>query len=212
MRSVLQDISTNLKINEFIDQEFGEDRKYLEQYHTIQSDTLNELILKVYGSSLRRNLEPQFTDLLSQKGLKDWKVTIIPTSEVNLDRVAKLETQVSDVGKVFSHIDSLENIQNQKDTDIQQLQNKIKASMLDNDYFHSVCTSTKEEFPDLEEIAIGTLPFEMYGDSTRMERKDIVICKWKNEVSTKEFDNLEDRLKLYLKGKLDRKEITIIRA
>lgn len=212
MRSVLQDISTNLKINEFIDQEFGEDRKYLEQYHTIQSDTLNELILKVYGSSLRRNLEPQFTELLSQKGLTDWKVTIIPTSEVNLDRVAKLETQVSDVGKVFSHIDSLENMQLQKDSDIQQLQNRIKAGMLDNEYFHNVCTSTKDEFPALEEIAIGTLPFETYGDTTITARKDVVICKWKKEVSAKDYPALEEKLKLYLKGKLDRKEITIIRS
>lgn len=206
MRKVIRSNYTTQKIKTFITQEFGEERRYLEDYLVIQTDTLNELILKVYGTSESKSYKQRYQESLEKIGLEGWKVSILPTSEVNLDRVARLETQIDDTDKMFSHIDSLQGIKSQQQSSIDLLKTKLRESMLDTVYFNDICMKTKERFPDLQEISIGQLPYQDFATGANSS-KDIVIIKWNEDVDKKSVPALEKNLQFYLEGSLNKDKI-----
>ena len=210
MRGVIKEITIKKKIESFVMNEFGQDRKYLEDYLVIETDTLNELILKIYGSSESKASKKRYEDSLAVRGLQDWRVTILPTSEVNLARVAQLETQIGNNGKMVAHMDSLQNIKTEQELNIQKLKNELRSTMLDSTFFKEVCLQTKVKFPDLSEIAIGILPNQDFGTNSTLN-KDIVIVRWSEEVNPKSIEIEEAKLKLYLEGRLNKDTIILFR-
>ncbi len=210
MRNVIGEARTEQRLETFINKEFGEDRKYLEDYLHIDHDTLNELILKVYGSEDSEELRLKYEDQLAEVGLSDWDVTILPTSEVNLERVARLETQIDDADRLISRVDSIENVKSEQQSDIKELKLRLKQNMLDSTYFADICIKTKEKFPELEEIAIGNIPFRNFIDSTR-SNQDIVVIEWTKSTNPKSYRLLEEKLRLYLEGRLDKDDLILLR-
>lgn len=94
------------RINTFISTEIGDQEIYLDDYELVQlDDDTQELILKVYGDIISRDKIPQYEASLEKLGLKNTIVEIIPTSEINLEKIRQLEKELSDVGaRINSHI------------------------------------------------------------------------------------------------------------
>ena len=82
--------------------------------------------------------------------------------------------------------------------------------MLDSTYFDSKCKMAYDNFPELVKIAIGSIPFQNFQDSTSAFQ-DIVIVKWKEDISPLSLTQLEKNLGFFLKGTLNKSELIMIR-
>ncbi len=210
LKKLIYEIQTKQKIEAFLTSEFGTQKKYLEDYITIESDSINELFLKVYGNSDKKKFKTSYEKKLDSLGLKDWRVTILPTSELNLERISSIESQIDEVDKIYNLIDSVENIKSVYDANLLAFQLKNNKSSSDSTFIKNVYIKTKEKFPELDEIAIGKLPFKDFETKSEID-KDILIIKWNSNLNANNYSNLEEKLSLYIEGWLNKDSIILIR-
>ncbi len=105
-RGVLKDVRTDVKTKSFIEEYIGEDEIYLDEYEIVASDTMNWLVLKVYGNEINPSKIPEYNNGLVKSGLRNTKVKIIPTSEVDITDVATLETKITGIEKIATQLEA----------------------------------------------------------------------------------------------------------
>ena len=97
LSNVLQQINTQRTIKDFIENDFGDNKIYLDGYTILESDTISTLVLKVYGDAISPDNEMDYIDRLEKKGLPGWNVQIIKSSEVDLNKIKTLEEKIQEI-------------------------------------------------------------------------------------------------------------------
>lgn len=207
LRTVLEKETLKHKIEQFITENIGQDQIFLDSYTTGVIDSTNFLILKVYGDAISVDHVPDYKNGLRKLGLDHWDIKIIPTSEVDLDRVNSIEDKLSGLEKISTKYDVVIKEKEDQNIMIETLQKKLSELKMDSSSFNQVCLELKIIYPDIEELSFGnvqTSNYEAYDDQTF-----VLIIKWtvpRNSVIRKK----EDQILKFIKTRLQINDVIII--
>lgn len=190
---VLKRVRTDIKIQNFIDEGIGDDKVYLDDYQYVVNDTTKAILLKVYGNKINQSRSAEFEDMLRELGLKDTKVQIIPTSEINLDRINKLESEINGVQHLASQLNVVQEEKLENDKLIEVLKSEISSFRLDSIEFGNLCSELKAIQPDISSINYAQgqrFDFEKYSDKV-----PIIIVEWKGPIRKSKTNQINAFLK-----------------
>jgi len=208
-KRVLKEYQTEKKIQEFVTDYIGEDQKYIDEYKLVHSDSINRLILKVYGDEISDDKMDYYMSGLRSKGIKNTSIEIIPTSEIKLDRVQFLESKITGVEKIAAQLEVAKEENTEQDKLVRLLESEINLRKLDSTEFRQICLDFKTLFPELEEIALAYA--QSYDFSNYKDRKPILITEWKKGLSNKVISNRMIKMKEILERRENLAGIQVIR-
>lgn len=210
LHKVIQKVDMESNIEKMLVTEFGKDQRYLDDYKLIREDSTNLLILKVYGNANNSNLERSCRRTLDSLGLHELDVKILYTSEVNLDQFDNLRKQITNASNDKRYKDSLQTLQNQHSQTVRNLQAELKSNYIDTFEFEQISSSTKLKFPELEKLSLGNLSIKDFKNESKANMTAAAV-KWKEDLSQREIELLENALKAYLEGYFRKQEIMILK-
>ena len=157
LRNVLDSVKVQQQIEVFIDQAFGLENPYLDGFKVdIVSDSTSTLLLKVYGDSINQSKIPVYLEKMKKVGLENWDITILESSEVNLD----------DLSSLRSKIDNIE-LLNKRERERQVELMALNASTIDSSEISQICQDFKILYPEVNSIS--------YAESMLMQTGPVAI-------------------------------------
>ncbi|MDX1410343.1 MAG: DUF389 domain-containing protein, partial [Saprospiraceae bacterium] len=78
---VIRDIQESNRVDGFVKSHFEDYMKYIDAWDYVHSDTVNTLILKVYGSAIDDYLLTNYQTNMRRFGLENTRLEVLPTSE-----------------------------------------------------------------------------------------------------------------------------------
>ena len=202
---VYNEFKTNLKLDQFITEYIAEDKIYLDDYHLIETDGDNHLVLKVYGDKINRSSIPYLEKGLRSKGINDIDIKIISTADINLERMQRLEKNVKGVDELESKLTAiLDQQEKQEKQKINLAGLPIYMAMDSIDQGKSI-SLLKTAFPNLESISLS------YGIQTdslnRTTKSHFAIVDWKNEYQASIDET--NRLTTFIQKQFELKTISL---
>jgi len=194
LSSVLEKINKQSIIKEFVEQDFGSDEIYIDSYQTLESDTSSTLVLKVYGDAITPDHEPDYIEMLEKRGLSNWKVKVLKSSEVDLDEFKTLEEKIQEV-RVFAESEKMKEERQQLIID-QRRQDSILTIQLRNEI-----TTLYE---NIEKVSYGRLNSQN-GDNFDKLYTVLIDLKENKKLTKKENETLTN----FLKQRISKKPLKI---
>ena len=158
-RTVISEFRTKNNIKAFIGEYIGDNKIYLDQHIYIPSDSLNTLVFKVYGDHINESQMDHFEDGMQKYGLVNTQLKIIPTSEVNLDRLELLESQLTGVQEIARKLDVAEREKQEQEEVISKLNTRLTKTQNDSLVFDKLRKEINIFFPKIEQIAMSRGPY-----------------------------------------------------
>jgi len=205
-KKVLDRVSTDIKIQTFIQEGIAEDNIYLDDYQYVVTDTSKTILLKVYGDKINQSRTAELEEKLRDVGLLNTTLQIIPTSEINLDRINQLESEINGVQQMAKKLNIVQQQKAEKDQVIRLLEKQINAMQLDSTEFGKMCQELKALHPDIIAVDYATgqsFDYEVYHD-----RKPIVIVQWAS--GTRNRKEKEKQIDQFLTVRFDGQELKIV--
>ena len=194
-KSVFQEYNQKQMLDEFLSRSFpGEEFDLVDGYKLIPPEEPNKLLLKVYGNSIDAERVEGLKAELKNVGLGYiTDIDIIPTSEIDLDNLDQLKTQISGLDEKFKHqIDQLNEDRITRDLIVEEIKKKDNFFEQDSSKFMQVCQDIKIFYPDIEEIGFAV------AQSTDFENQSIdvptVIVHW-NKATKSQINKLSSYIK-----------------
>ena len=199
---VLTENQENQKIKTFVTTQFG-DR--LDTYTMLKKNDGKQLILKVYGNAAQNESPEIYQAKLKEAGIDNVKLNIIPTSEIDLDKITRLEAQVAEVNQGFQQkIDIAQTVQDLKDQQIEILQMRLDSIRTDTIPIYELGKEAKILFPNLKKIGFAKPVSSDFISSTK--RVPTLLVKWSKKPSTIDKNKLEK----WVAEKFDLDEIELV--
>lgn len=176
--NVFKDYKRDDKIRQFIDSYIGDDDIFLDNYTLKpQPDGNNTLYLKVYGDVINESKLPRYERALDSLGVRDVRIAIIPTSEIPLQKVNQLETQLTEVGtKLNNQIAQLKEERDARQRLIESMNENPDFLMNDSLSFLKASEELKIFFPEISELGVA---FVQYSDlRTSSMKMPTAVVKW----------------------------------
>ena len=194
-KSVFQEYNQKQMLEEFLSRSFpGDEYDLIDGYKLIPPEEPSKLLIKVYGNSINDERVEGLKAELANVGLAYiTDIDIIPTSEIDLDNLDQLKTQISGLDAKFKNqIDQLNEERLTREMIFEELEKKDDFFNQDSTKFKVICDDLKIFFPDLKEIGFG---ITQSTDFTS-HKKDIptVIVNW-NKSSKSKVDKLTSYIK-----------------
>jgi uncharacterized hydrophobic protein (TIGR00271 family) len=180
---VYTEFKTEQKIQDFVVEYIGDNQKYLDEYKLMHSDSINRLVLKVYGDVISDDKMDYYMKGLDTKGIKNTTIEIIPTSEIKLDRVQFLESKITGVEKIAAQLQIAKEENIEQEQLVELLEKEVNSRKLDSVEFTTIALDFKTIFPELEELSLAyaqSYDFENYTD-----KQPILFLDWKKGLSNK---------------------------
>lgn len=207
LRSVLHKENIQQTIETFVNEFIADDKIYLDNYTTGIIDSTNYLILKVYGDRINDENIPLYKEGLKALGLDHWKIKIISTSEVDLDRVTSIEDKLTGIEKLTRQFEVINHEKNEQQKVIETLESTISGLQLDSTAFNQISRELKILHPEINNVRFG------YVQSSEMEeykeRTPVLIIAWegRRNNTTKEKEN---QIQEFIKTRLNLEEVILI--
>ena len=195
---VYKELNTKRNLNSFIENYVGDNEIYLDGYKLYQTDSLNKLVLKVYGTNIQSKGLEFYQDGLINEGLDNTEIEIISTSEIKVDRVKFLESKISEMDKLASQLEATkeENLRNQQIVDL--LEQKVNSTILDSTAFISLGKEINLLFPEIASMSMAMAQFTDF--ETYNGESPILLIRWKdntnNQVRRRQLSKLEEWISL----------------
>ena len=116
---------------------------------------------------------------LKKYNLEDFKIEIIPTSEVSPNKIKELEAKLISVEDVKTKFEEIKKGNAEKDLETQTLRTKLDSFLADTIPFAMLSKEAKTLFPDLQKVTIANK-----AQSTDFKSDiniPIVIVKWSSK-------------------------------
>jgi len=156
--SVVKKYKEKQKLEYFFDKYLGDKRMYLDNHEIFVYKKTNKrtLLMKVYGHEIHNNMIPVFRKALDSLEMRDLDIRLLPTNEINLDEIKRLETDVNEVENLLNM--RMEKIVEEK-SQLDQLINQMKTAenfyAQDSVKFNRVCQNIKTFIPGVKEISMS---------------------------------------------------------
>lgn len=176
---VIDRVSTDRSIAKFIEVGIGVDGVYLDDYQYLKNDSTNTILLKVYGDKINDSRIPEYEQKLSELGLEGTTVQIIPTSEINLDRINQLESEIDGVQHMADRLTLVQKEKVEKDKAISLLMAELNTYRMDSVAFNQMCLELKALHEDIVSVnyALGqSYDYEEFTNNTV-----IIVVQWSSK-------------------------------
>lgn len=193
-KDVFAEAKDSRQLNRFIDQYIGEHYIFLDDHELLTlEDGSRKLILKVYGDSINNSRIPYYESGLQNLNLKNTSIEIIPTSEINLENIRQLESELTGLGnRMNDQIVKLESEKEERERLLQEIQERNNIVKLDSTMFSDVLKEVKIFLPEIRSLRLG---YSLYSDfHNGQEELPIVIAGWEDPK-----DEKKEQLRKYLK-------------
>jgi len=197
-KTLFQEFKTKQNLESFVSEYLGEDAIYLDEYSLIQTEDSKTLVLKVYGDAISDDKMDIYRAGLEAKNLGDIEIDIIPTSEIDLDRMHLLESKVSGVEKIASQLEEAKKTENINTEIIDKLQEEINSLQMDSLQFTKMCQELQIIFPELEEVSLSYA--QSFDFSDYKQKTPLIVLDWKSNADARMRrlgkNKIQDLLKL----------------
>ena len=151
MRSVLKDARQDHDIRMALQECFGKEMKYVDGWRKIKTDSTTNLLVKVYGTSIRNAKQKEIYESLLEEKLPNIQSELILTSEIDLSKIKTLETRIDSIGNQ-RFLQPL----SQKDLQIQQLQDNLQLLQSDSVLELAIKAEVLSMYPEyIEQVAFS---------------------------------------------------------
>lgn len=199
---VLGEARQTVAVTSFIEEFIGEDQIYLDDYQMIENDSMSTLILKVYGNRIHDDKIPELEKGLLKHGIKDTRIEIIPTSEIQLERLVTLESKLMGVENISKQLEMTKKEKEQQIDLIDYLHHEIKSVTIDSNLFMNVKDELKILYPDIEELTLGNVKHTDYYSFT--DKLPVVIVEWsKTQERNRTINKENERIQAFVKSRID---------
>ncbi len=191
LSDVIQEIRTDNEVKSALRHCFGDAQKYVDDWEKIKTEDGYDLIVKIYGPSVARDI-PAFEEELKQKLPEFGSVDLIPTTEIDLNKFKAIEAQYSEVERLDSIIQKMV-IQPRLKRDLQVagLQNEINRLQSDSLTEFRIKQGIMALYEDyLEEVHYYNYPVD-----TVAKKYPLLSLRWKKD---KANTQVEKRLYNYV--------------
>ncbi len=186
-KNVFKEYQDKVRIQTFINDYIGDDIIYLDDHIYIDDQSPKRLVLKVYGDVINENGIPHYKRGLENLGLKDIKIEIISTAEIELEKLKLLETEISGIRGIADRLELVRDEQSKSQNKIFSLEKELKGYRRDSLTNHSLSKELSNLFPELISFSIG----KMQHSTSRGVQKDenVLIAEW-SETTEKTSEKL----------------------
>jgi len=196
-KTLFKEFKTKQNIESFIADYIGDDEIYLDEYSTIKYEDKQKLVLKVYGDAISDDKMEIYKQGLLEKNLNDFDIDIIPTSEIDLDRMHLLESKVSGVEKIASQLEEAKKTEGIHSSEITKLRQELASLQMDSLKFTQMCEELKVIFPKLDEISLSYA--QSYNYSKYTEKTPLIVLEWKSNADARTRKSAAVKIKDLLK-------------
>jgi uncharacterized hydrophobic protein (TIGR00271 family) len=152
---VFREVRQKRNINAFMSEYIGEKAKFVDSYNVYQGDSVNLLIIKMYGTLVDSSEFLTFEEGLKKHKLGNFKIEIIPTSEINPNKIKELEAKLTSVENVESKFEEIKRGSQEKEKESNDLKMQLDSIIGDTFPFITLSTEAKILFPDLRKVSIA---------------------------------------------------------
>ncbi len=193
---VYSDYSAKSQVEIFIDNYIGSNRIYLDDYKIReQSDGSKLLLLKVYGEAINDKNLDQYESALDSLGLVNMSIKIIPTTEIKLEKVKQLESEILEVGdKLNVQLDEMKDERKKQSELVAYLKSNKDNLMRDSLKFIGINKKLQILMPEVKELGLATVHYNTSGEND-LRAIPTVVVKWRNPIYMK-TEQLKEFLKL----------------
>ena len=158
LHQIWQENEREAKALAFIKEYMGPNEIYIDDWDLKDLDTAYQLRLKVYGTVINRKDQQFYEGGLKKFGLKNTTLEIIPTTEISLEKIKQLETQVQGVNVVANQINSIKKAILERDSIIENLMVNLDSIHTDSVPIIELDRTMKIFFPQLESFSFTKNP------------------------------------------------------
>ena len=173
---VLDRVSTDKIIQRFIHEGIGPDVVYLDDYQYVKNDSTNTILLKVYGDKINDDRIPEYKEKLKELKLENTSIQIIPTSEINLDRITQLETEIDGVQQMADRLSIVQKEKVQTDKAVKLLKAELETYRMDSLAFNKMCLELKALHEDIRSVNYAR--GQAYDFEVLAQDKAIIVIEW----------------------------------
>ena len=203
---ILKDRENQNKVDQFVEEVLGENKKYLDDMIFTKSDGGNLLVLKVYGDSINVDKMDYYELGLEQIGLENTKIEIIPTTEITMDDLAQMDQKISGIRDMTSQLEIVRSQLSEDEKAIIRLEDELGTYKMDSTEFRQLSDEIKLLQPDVENIIVAK------GQSTDFLYLDmstsIVLVEWSNQ--PRGYEERSKKLHAYLKLRMRNPNLKIV--
>lgn len=198
--SIFLEVYSNLeerdKVDFFINKYIGYDQIYLDDYKiTTQADDSKLLLLKVYGEAINDSNLDHYQSALDSLGLNDMSVKIITTTEIKLEKVKQLESEILNVGdKLNVQLNEMKEERERQNKLVEYLKSDKDNLVRDSLKFISINKKLKILMPEVQELGLAMIKYNSNGNPD-LNTVPTVVVKWRNPVY-KKTEQLKEFIKL----------------
>jgi len=197
---LLDDRDNQNKVNEFVDDVLGENKKYLDDMIFTSKNDSNLLVMKVYGDSISMDKIDYYKFSLDRIGLRNTIIEIIPTTEITMADLLNIDDKISGIRDMTSQLKIVQGQKSEDEKTIFRLQNELQSYKIDSVAFKQLCDEIKVLQPDISEVTFArgqTSDFSAFGKD-----QSIISIEWTEKTTDQEDrqEYLHKFLKLRLKN------------
>lgn len=199
LRGVLQNVNTDHQVKQALQDCFGDGQKFVDGWRSIKTEQGYILRVKVYGATLGKEI-PLLRSKL-EESLPDFsKIEIIPSTEVDLDKINALEAQYYQVDSLINQIQSAPKLAENKV--IVNLQNQISSLQSDSLLEKNIEKSILALYEDyISEVSYYNYPVDSVNN-----KYPLLSIRWKDRKANK---GIESRLVNFVKSSARREEVRV---
>ncbi|MEM9546068.1 MAG: TIGR00341 family protein [Bacteroidota bacterium] len=203
---ILKDRDNTNKVNQFIEEQFGKENKYLDDHIFTSRKDANLLILKVYGDSIREEKLEIYQNNLERIGLKNTKIEIIPTTEITMEDLLKIDDRISGIKDLTSQLDIVQNQKNEDERLIDNLTAQLKYYKIDSASFKQLYDEIKVLQPDVADVTFAR--GQTSDTAGRGQEKTIIAIEWTKK--TRDQKKRQEYLRSFLKKRMQNDSLKVI--
>ncbi len=188
LNNVWKDYNYNRHAKEFLINYCKDDFTYIDSWEIAKRDSFNLIGIKVYNSNKGNVKESDmFNEKKMQAALRatdpifdNTIINIIPTSEVDLNNIKKLETKLSDFEKIADQLEVAKESQSNDQLRIIELQNRLDSIRADTLPFQQFSGELKAAFPIIHKVAFAEAKESDFNNTGEIP---ILILDWNKGTS-----------------------------
>lgn len=207
-KKVWSRLQNNIKVESFVNDYLGQEKLYIDDYELLKTDSLNTLILKVYGNKIEPSRIPDLERSLAVAGLQNTKIKVISTSEIRLDQIKALQSQVDGMQKMARQLAVTSENSKEQSTVIQQLTEEINLAKIDSVEYLQILGEIKSLEPLVDGIVLGKGSF-LEADKCIEDSPIVIVTLKDNELVEDDKMALQDKILSYIKIRLQTKSAVV---
>ncbi|NNE30205.1 MAG: hypothetical protein HKN16_11245, partial [Saprospiraceae bacterium] len=193
---VFQETNEKNEVKVALEQSFGQEINYVDDWKIIDSDTTKSVLVKVYGPSISKSLDYYKGEISSR--IPDFDVEILTTSDVDLDRV---ESGLSEVTRLDSLVQKIISKEQAKESQlVEALRSQLSSLSRDTSLEATVSKEVLAVYGDYLKSCFYVHPVAL--DST-----GLLIIEWQKPFS----QAVKNRVELMVKAKAGVSNLVVAR-